>query len=78
MLSATALLKRLRKGEITGPLKVRDIYIRGWAHLTDAESTRAAVDLLEAKNWLMGERVEAGDHGGRPTFVYHVNPAVHS
>lgn len=75
---ARSLLTRLRRGDLAAPFKLREVYIRGWAHLADAEAARAAVDVLEAHNYIKAAPIDVGPTGGRPSIAYHLNPVVRS
>jgi hypothetical protein len=74
--AARSLLSRIRRGDLSSPFTLREVYRRGWAHLPDAEAARAAADVLEANCYLHVKPLEAGITGGRPSVEYHVNPAV--
>ena len=74
--AARSLLSRIRRGDLSSPFTLREVYRRGWAHLPDAEAARAAADVLEAHHYIRGKLLETGAAGGRPTVEYHVNPAV--
>ncbi len=71
--AARSLLGRLKRGDLESPFTVRKIYVRGWAHLSDPESARSAVDVLESHGFVRGLSI---DTGGRPSMAYHLNPAV--
>lgn len=73
--SARSLLKHIRKGDLPSPFRLREVYRRGWANLTDHESAQAAADVLEAKGYVGARSVEpVGSAGGRPSMEYTVNP----
>jgi putative DNA primase/helicase len=74
--AARSLLKRLRRGDLSSPFTLREVYRRGWAHLPDAEAARAAVDMLEVKGWVRSNAIESGQFGGRPSAEYFVHPSV--
>ena len=74
--AARSLLNRIKRRDLASPFKLREVYRRGWAHLSDLESARAAAEVLESKGYLRGRLLEGGDAGGRPTVEYHVNPAI--
>ena len=71
--SAQALLQRIRKGEVTNPFIVRDVYRKGWTHLAKPEELREAVKLLCNHDYL---RVENSDTDGRPKTEIWINPKV--
>jgi hypothetical protein len=70
---ANAILRRIRKGDITNGFTDRDIYRKGWSGLTDREAVGEALKLLEDYDWLASEKVMTG---GRPTVKWWINPAV--
>lgn len=74
--AARSLLRRLRRGDLSSPFTLREVYRRGWANLPDADAARAAADVLESHHYIYGKPLETGSSGGRPTVEYHVNPVV--
>jgi hypothetical protein len=74
--AARSLLKRLRRKDLVAPFTLREVYRRGWAHLTDVEAAKAAVDILEANGWIFPRAIDPGGIGGRPSVVYDVHPSV--
>lgn len=74
---AQAILRALRKGQLTPPFKARDVARKGWTPMGENVSrVQAAIDLLEDLHYLRGEDVPAGKKGGRPTTIYHANPKL--
>jgi hypothetical protein len=69
--AAKAILTRLRKSDIPMPFTARDIHRRGWSGLTDIEQVQLGLDLLADLDWLLCERIATG---GRPRFLYRLNP----
>jgi hypothetical protein len=68
---ARALLRRIRKGEVSDGFTLRSVYTKGWTHLNTPEAAQHAADMLVEYGWLRRER---RDTDGRPTFMYHINP----
>jgi hypothetical protein len=71
MAGARELLRRIRRGEVPNPFTLRDVYLKGWTRLSDAEKARAAASLLEDLDWLRSEPLQTG---GRPKTLYWINP----
>jgi putative DNA primase/helicase len=71
--SARALLQRIKKGEVTNPFIVRELYRKGWTHLTKSDQVREAVKLLCNHDYL---REESSDTDGRPKTEIWINPKV--
>lgn len=74
--SARELGRRIRNGDLPSPFSARDVYRRGWANLGRSELAEAALRVLVDLGWLREERQPSGDHGGRPTVHYHINPKL--
>lgn len=68
---ARALLRRIRKGEVSNPFAERDVYRNHWAHLACLEQTTEACRMLEAHGFIKSERLLTG---GRPTLQYILHP----
>ncbi len=71
--AAHALAKRLRAGELASGFTLRNIYMKGWHHLSSREEAQEAVDLLEDLDWIRGTQEKTG---GRPTMRYDVSPRI--
>jgi hypothetical protein len=67
---AKTLARHIQHGNLPNPFTKRDIYHKGW---TSAKDTEEPLDLLEALRWL---RSTESRTGGRPTVLYHINPAT--
>lgn len=52
--AAKAIIEKLRKGELPRTFAARDIYRRGWAHLSEREHVQDALRLLCDLDWLAG------------------------
>ena len=71
VMAAKAIIEKLRRGELPHNFAARDIYRRGWAHLSDREQVADALQLLADLDWLA---VHVRDTGGRTATVYEANP----
>jgi putative DNA primase/helicase len=69
--AAKAIIHRLQRGELLRTFAARDIYRKGWAHLSDREFVQDALLLLTDLDWLVSTKSESG---GRPATVYVANP----
>ena len=69
--AAKAILEKLRRGELARTFAAREIYRRGWAHLSDREQVADALQLLADLDRLA---VHIRDTGGRTATVYEANP----
>jgi len=68
---ATAIVSRIRKGELLDGFTVRDIHQRDWSNLTDREQVRQGLDMLVDHHWLSATDIATG---GRPKTIYSINP----
>lgn len=72
--AAQALVNRIRSEDVTDGMSVRDIYRRCWTGLSDGQSVRRAVEVLQPLGWV---RIETRpNETGRPSDVILINPAV--
>jgi putative DNA primase/helicase len=69
--AAKALIARLRSADLHSPFAARDVYRKGWSHLSDREQVYEALRLLVDFDWL---RVYGRDTEGRTATVYEANP----
>jgi putative DNA primase/helicase len=69
--AAKAILKKVRCGELSHSFATRDVYRKGWAHLSDREHVEEALQLLTDHNWV---RMSRQDTEGRTATMYTVNP----
>ncbi|HEY8032038.1 MAG TPA: YfjI family protein [Methylocella sp.] len=69
--AAKAILKHIRKGDLSDGFTGRDVHRPRWSNLSDRDHVQAGLDLLCDLDWLFAEKRETG---GRPTFVYRINP----
>jgi len=71
--SARALLRRIKAGEVTNPFTTRDVYRKGWAHLTKPDEAHEAVRYLSDFDYL---RTEGISTGGRSKSAIWINPKL--
>lgn len=70
---AKAVLKKIRAGKVNDPFSARDIYLKGWADLSDPAVVSSACDILADLNHL--KRIESrSPNGGRASVSYRINP----
>ncbi|MCK2097571.1 DUF3987 domain-containing protein [Thauera aromatica] len=74
--AALALLDRIKAGRVPDGFAVRDVYLKGWAHLNTPEAVKQAAAMLTDLGHLRRFDVKPGASGGRPTATYHINPAT--
>lgn len=70
---AKALLSKIRAGRLSSPFVARDVYLSGWAGLSEPEAVKAAVDKLAEYGWTRRVTVATG---GRPRDEVHVHPSI--
>jgi hypothetical protein len=70
---ASALLSRIRKGDVEDGDTVRAVYRKQWSQLATSEAVTAAIAVLEDHGWL---RVEEAETGGRKTAVLKLHPRI--
>lgn len=73
---AKALLKKLLSdpSALPEPFTARDVYRKGWSGLATANAAEAACELLTGHHYLLATQQNPTDKGGRPTFLYRLNP----
>lgn len=69
--AAKAIIEKLRKGELSRTFAARDVYRRGWAHLSDRQHVLDALQLLADLDRLL---VHTQTTEGRTATVYEANP----
>lgn len=74
--AALALLEKLKSGKVSDGFAVRDVYLKGWAHLNTPEAVKQAAVMLCDLGHLRRYDVRPGASGGRPTATYRINPAT--
>lgn len=72
--AASALLAKIKAGKVTDGFAVRDVYLKGWAHLGTPETVKAASALLCDLGHLRRIDTKPGAAGGRPSTTYQINP----
>jgi hypothetical protein len=78
--AATALQKKIIRGQLESPFSERDLYRKGWSGVSDLESVSAACSELIAAGWLrrLNEPKQPGQSGRSSSRKYEINPKVHS
>lgn len=74
--AAQALLDKIKAGRVPDGFAVRDVYLKGWAHLSNPEAVKLAAAMLCDLGHLRRTDVKPGAGGGRPTAAYRINPAT--
>jgi len=72
--AASSLLRKIKSGAIENEFKARDIYLKGWSHLSTSEAVKAAASMLCDLNHLKAVESPPSTSGGRPTVIYLLNP----
>ena len=70
--TAKALGRRIAEGKLEDHFTARDVWKKGWGGIKSTADAEAALGILEDYGWL--QSYEVGDHPGRPTRRYIVNP----
>lgn len=70
--AARALGAKIAAGKLGIKFHVREVYLKGWTGLTDADLVRRAVAVLEDASWI--QRKAPNDGPGRPAEEFKVNP----
>lgn len=73
---AMTLLKKLQENPsaLPHPFTARDVYRKGWSGLARTDTAEAACELLTGHDWLLASVHGSTQRGGRPTFLYRLNP----
>jgi hypothetical protein len=76
---AGALLgAKVKAGKLADGFTLREVYLKGWAGLTDNEDVKLALEDLVELGWLRPQQVLSDPvQGGRPTIRYYINPRLH-
>jgi hypothetical protein len=76
---AGALLgAKVKAGKLADGFTLREVYLKGWAGLTDNEDMKLALEELVELGWLRPQQVLSDPvQGGRPTIRYYINPRLH-
>ena len=74
--AAATLLRKLQQPRNPLPtyFTARQVYRNGGALLNRPEEAEAACEVLVDHHWLMATYVPTTERGGRPTYLYHLNP----
>jgi len=72
-----SLAGKIRAGKLPNPFTARAVYLHEWSGLTGPEMVVRVLEVLEDANWVRAVEAKS-PAGGRPTVVYHINPAVMS
>jgi hypothetical protein len=72
--AARVLADRITKGKLAAEFSTREVYLKGWAGLATPDEVRAALRVLEDAGWV--RPVQGGEHQGRPSERWRVNPKV--
>lgn len=73
---AAALLAKIGTGKLVDGFTARDVYLKGWASLTDKNMAGNAIDLLIDLGHLRPMVRSPSEFGGRPSTMYRINPAT--
>jgi len=72
--SATALLDRIKKGDLRDGFAPREVYhARHWAYLDDADKVNSAIKILEDFGWI---KIELLKTPGRPSTKIRIHPQL--
>ncbi len=76
--AAQALAEKIkhRKVGANGSFSCRDVYLKGCTGLDTPALVSMAADVLEDAGWLRRAHAGTGPQGGRPSYLYDVNPKV--
>ena len=69
--TATAILAKIRKGDLSGEFTARDVLQRDWSNLNQKPQVTAGLELLDDLDWVASRDIKTG---GRPKTIYTVNP----
>jgi putative DNA primase/helicase len=72
--AASAILKRIRAGDLTDGFTARDILRHEWSHLTERDQIGAGLNLLVELDHLAAVESAPIPQGGRPKTTYSINP----
>jgi putative DNA primase/helicase len=71
--TAAAIVAKIRSGDLKSEFRSHEVWRPGWSKLSDREAVNAALNMLLDYDWL---RVRVVQTGGRPAYIYMVNPKV--
>ena len=72
--AASAILTRIRKGDLKGEFTARDVHQHDWSGLTDRDHVQAGLNLLCDLDHIAEVKEPVGTYGGRPRVKYRINP----
>lgn len=75
LLAATALARRLERGEVRDGAAVRSIYRKGWAQLSRREDVEAGLELLEQLGWVRLQSIPT-EARGRDKEIVRIHPEL--
>ncbi len=73
--AASILADKIKSGKLPDKFTVRDIYRKGWAHLTDTKIVTSACDELVNLDWLL-EEITPPSYQQKEKIEFLVNPKV--
>ncbi len=71
IVTAAAILQKIRTGALASPFAARDIYRAGWTGLSDRQQVKEGLLLLVDLDWL---RLQSRPTTGRTAAEYEINP----
>jgi len=71
--TAMAIVAKIRSGDLKAEFRSHEVWRPGRSKLADSEAVHAGLEMLVDYDWLRVRKVETG---GRPAFVYIVNPKI--
>jgi putative DNA primase/helicase len=77
--AARRLAEKIKTRKIGGDgvFSTKDVYIHGWREMTDPDSTRPVLRILEEQGWIRRQNIASGPRGrGRPGENWDVNPRI--
>ena len=76
LICAYELLKRISKGEIKDGDSVREIYRKGWSHLSNINDVIEGLKCLAEHSFIKLEERKSGSNKGAPSVIVKLNPAL--
>ena len=74
--AAKELSRHLKNGDLEDGFKARDVYRKGWAHLTSHDQAQSAIDELIDRNWLKEVKSPAKPNGRPEASNYLIHPKI--
>jgi hypothetical protein len=74
--TARLLLARIKRGQVRGPFKAREVYRNGWHGLGEAKRVKSACRLLADYDYLREVDIDVPVQGRPADPLYYVNPRV--